>query len=105
MIMAYLNSTGSLPIDLSQNKLNLRISTMIKLGIIDVFRFNSDDGEGVFRVYFLARNGEQILKSYRGIKRTSFDSTALVTPVQDVKRYLATNQIILAFWGKVWYNT
>lgn len=99
-IMSWLYCNGELPEGFSQNKLNIRLDTMLRLGLVDRIRFKSSEGEGIYRVYFLNKNGERLLTGYLGTKRTSYQEALLATPVFEIKRYLATNQIILAFKEK-----
>ena len=99
-INAYLYCKGILPQNLSRNKLNTKLSSMVKLGLIDRIRFSSDTGTGIYRVYFLNKNGERLLNGYLGTKRTSYNEAMLATPTEEIKRYLATNQIVLAFEEK-----
>lgn len=99
-IMAWLYCNGELPDDLDQDKLNSKLESMSKLGLVDRIRFKSSEGEGIYRVYFLNKNGEMLLTAYLGTKRISYDEAMLATPVTAIKRYLATNQIILAYKEK-----
>ncbi len=99
-IMSLLFSRGELPQRLTRDKLNKRLDTMLSLGLIDRIRFTSNEGEGIYRVYFLNKNGEALLRGYLGIKRTSYQEALLATPTSMIKRYLATNQIILAYKEK-----
>lgn len=99
-IMAWLYCNGEIPEGFSQNKLNTRLDTMSRLGLVDRIRFKSGEGEGIYRIYFLNKNGERLLTGYLGTKHTSYQEALLVTPVYEIKRYLATNQIILAFKEK-----
>lgn len=97
-IRAWLYCNGQLPDGMSQDKMNHRLDTMSNLGLVDRVRFkSSDEGEGIFRVYFLNKNGERLLTGYLGTRHTSYHDALIVTPVSEIKRYLATNQILLAY--------
>lgn len=97
MIAGYMSAMGTWPKGLSRSKLNRKLESMAKLGILDRIRFNSDEGKSIYMVYFLGKNGESLLRVHCGIRKTSYDPVMLATPVVDVKRYLATNQIIVAY--------
>lgn len=99
-IMAWLYFNGKVSEGFRQDKLNSRLDTMVKLGLVDRIRFRSSEGEGIYRVYFLNKNGDRLLIGYLGNKRTSYQEALLVTPINEIKRCLATNQIILAFQEK-----
>lgn len=96
MIMEYLSFKGSLPEKTSRDKLNTRLSSMVNNGMLDRLRFSNDESNSLFRVYFLAKNGHDLLQVYRGTKKTSYEPMMLATPEADLKRQLATNQIIIA---------
>lgn len=96
-IRAWLYCNGQLSEELSQDKMNHRLDTMTRLGLVDRIRFKSSEGEGIFRVYFLNKNGEKLLTGYMGTRYTSYHDALMVTPVSEIKRYLSTNQILLAY--------
>lgn len=96
-IMAWLYCNKQLPHEMNQDKINHRLDTMTKLGLVDRIRFKSGEGEGIFRVYFLNKNGEKLLTGYLRTRHTSYHDALIVTPVSEIKRYLATNQILLAY--------
>lgn len=97
MIAGYMSVSQMWPKGLSRDKLNHRLESMVKLGLLDRLRFSSEESASIYRVYFLGKNGELLLRAYRNTRRTSYDPLMLATPVEEVKRYLATNQIILAY--------
>lgn len=96
-IRAWLYCNGQLSEKMNQDKMNHRLDTMSRLGLVDRIRFKSSEGEGIFRVYFLNKNGEKLLNAYLSTKHTSYHDALLVTPVSEIKRHLATNQILLAY--------
>ena len=51
--------------------------------------------------YFLNKNGDILLQSLLNIKRTSYFSGQLARPASEIKRQLATNQILLAYKEKL----
>lgn len=88
-------------IKITQDKLNHKLEIMTKNALIDRIRFESDEGEGIFRVYFLNKNGDLLLQSLLNIKRTSYLSGQLARPISEIKRQLAANQILLAYKEKL----
>lgn len=88
-------------IRITQDKLNHKLETMTNNALIDRIKFESDEGEGIFRVYFLNKNGDILLKSLLNIKRTSYFSGQLARPASEIKRQLAANQILLAYKEKL----
>ncbi|MDO4171035.1 MAG: hypothetical protein Q4D45_14275 [Lachnospiraceae bacterium] len=88
-------------IKITQNKLNSKLETMTKNALIDRIKFESDEGEGIFRVYFLNKNGDLLLQSLMNIKRTNYFSGLMIRPVAEIKRQLAANQILLAYKEKL----
>lgn len=88
-------------IKITQDKLSRRLDIMTNNALIDCIKFESDEGVGIFRVYFLNKNGDLLLQSLLNIKRTSYFSGQLARPASEIKRQLATNQILLAYKEKL----
>ena len=88
-------------ISITQDKLNRRLDSLVKNALADRIKFQSDEGEGIYRVYFLNKNGHLLLQSYLHIRNTSYISGLVAKPIEDIKRQLATNQIILAYKEKM----
>lgn len=81
----------------NQIKLNNRLETMVKLSLIDRMNFQSDEGIGIYRVYCLNKNGDLLLQTLLGQKRTSYEQGMIAVEEWIIKRQLETNQMILAF--------
>lgn len=88
-------------IKITQDKLSRRLDVMTNNALIDCIKFESDEGVGIFRVYFLSKNGDLLLQSLLNIKKTSYFPGQLARPASEIKRQLATNQILLAYKEKL----
>ena len=83
----------------SQDKLNNKLEQLIKTKILTRYYFNSDEGQGIYRVYCLEKMGKYLLNS-RGIE-CKWQPTDNTKTVSMIKKRLAGNQIIIAYMNKV----
>lgn len=81
----------------NQDKLNNKLDSMVKLAMVDRFKFYNETGTGAYYVYFLNKNGHIVLQSILNKKRTSYEPGLIAKASEDIKRRLAANQIILAY--------
>lgn len=81
----------------NQDKLNNKLDSMVKLAMVDRFKFYSETGTGVYYVYFLNKNGHIVLQSILNKKKTSYEPGLIAKTSEEIKRRLAANQIILAY--------
>ena len=84
-----------------QNKVNARLENLIKARAVSRYYFKSDEGNGIYRVYCLEKNGKFLLNS-REI-RTDWVPTNNTRPVYLIKKRLAGNQVIIAYLMKAKY--
>ena len=83
----------------SQDKLNNKLESLVKLKILTRYYFTSDEGKGVYRIYCLEKMGKHLLTSKEiECKWQQSDNTK---PVAMIKKRLAGNQILIAYKTKV----
>lgn len=85
----------------SRDKLANKIDSLKKIGLIEIIRFVSKDGNGIFRVYNISESGELFLKKYLREKKTLYFSDMPTLYTYRIKRMLAVNQYALACMEKV----
>lgn len=85
----------------SQDKLTNKIDSLGKIGLVEIIRFQSDNGKGIFRVYNISELGELFLKKYLKEKRALYFSDMPILHTYRIKRILAVNQYALACMEKV----
>lgn len=83
----------------SQDKLNNKLDQLIKTKILTRYYFDSDEGQGIYRIYCLEKMGKYLLNS-RGIE-CKWQPTDNTKTVPMIKKRLAGNQIIIAYMNKV----
>lgn len=81
----------------NQDKLNGKLDSMVKLAMIDRFKFYNETGKGIYYVYFLNKNGHLVLQSYLHNRRTSYEPGLIAKTAEEIKRHLAANQVVLAY--------
>mgnify|MGYP004630421789 CR=1 FL=1 len=83
----------------SQDKVNTRLDQMVKLKILTRYFFESEEGEGIFRIYCMEKMGKYILNSKE--IECKWQPTDNIKPLEMLKRRLAGNQVIIAYLEKV----
>lgn len=84
-----------------QNKLSIRIESLLKAGLIDSRRFETEYEKGVYRIFNITKLGNQFLTNYLRQKKVTFsDGMYLFSPFE-IKRILAVNQFVLACMEKI----
>lgn len=83
----------------SQDKLNNKLDQLVKNKIITRYYFQSEDSKGIYRIYSLEKMGKYLLNS-RSIE-CKWQPTDNTKPVAMIKKRLAANQIIIAYFKKV----
>ena len=83
----------------SQDKLNNKLEQLVKSKILTRYYFNSEDGNGIYRIYCLEKMGKYLLNS-RGIE-CKWQPTDNTKPVPMIKKRLAGNQVLIAYLRKV----
>jgi hypothetical protein len=83
----------------SQDKLNNKLEQLVKMKILTRYYFNSDEGQGIYRIYCLEKMGKYLLNS-RGIE-CKWQPTDNTKTVPMIKKRLSGNQIIIAYMHKV----
>ena len=82
----------------SQDKLNTKLDQLVKSKILTRYFFTSEDGKGIYRVYCLEKIGKYLLTSKE--VECHWQPTDNTKPVGMIKKRLAGNQIILAYYRK-----
>lgn len=82
----------------SQDKLNNKLDQLVKSKILTRYFFTSEDGKGIYRVYCLEKMGKYLLTSKE--IECHWQPTDNTKPVGMIKKRLAGNQIILAYYRK-----
>ncbi len=83
----------------SQDKVNTRLDQMVKLKILTRYFFESEEGEGIFRIYCMEKMGKYILNSKE--IECKWQPTDNIKPLEMLKKRLAGNQVIIAYLEKV----
>lgn len=83
----------------SQDKLNDRLEQLIKLKILTRYFFTSEEGKGAYKVYCLEKMGKYLLNSRE--TECKWQATDNAKPVHMLKKRLAGNQVIIAYFRKV----
>ena len=83
----------------SQDKLNNKLEQLVKSKILTRYYFNSEDGEGIYRIYRLEKKGKYLLNS-RGVE-CKWQPTDNTKPVAMIKKRLASNQLLISYKEKV----
>ena len=85
--------------DLTQDKLNTKLESLVKSKILTRYYFTSDEGKGIYRIYCLEKMGKYLLGTREiECKWQPSDNTK---PVAMIKKRLAGNQVIIAYLNKV----
>lgn len=83
----------------SQEKLNNKLEQLVKCKILTRYYFNSENGNGIYRIYCLEKMGKYLLNSKEiECKWQPSDNTKTVSMI---KKRLAGNQTIIAYMRKV----
>ncbi len=83
----------------SQEKLNTKLEQLVKTKILTRYYFDSEEGQGIYRIYCLEKMGKYLLNS-RGIE-CKWQPTDNTKPVSMIKKRLAGNQTMIAYLRKV----
>ncbi|MBO8160591.1 MAG: hypothetical protein H0Z24_03050 [Thermosipho sp. (in: Bacteria)] len=86
-------------IDISQIKVQNRLKFMNKLNIITRFKFESDEGKSMVRVYCIERAAKYLLQSRN--YECHWKPTDNTRPIDTVKEILARNQVLLTYRTKL----
>ena len=82
----------------SQDKLNNKLEQLVKSKILTRYFFTSEEGKGIYRVYCLEKMGKYLLNSKE--VECNWQPTDNTKPVGMIKKRLAGNQIIIAYYRK-----
>ena len=82
----------------SQDKLNNKLDQLVKSKILTRYFFTSEEGKGIYRVYCLEKMGKYLLNSKE--VECNWQPTDNTKPVGMIKKRLAANQIIIAYYRK-----
>lgn len=86
-------------IEMSQDKINNKLDSLVKSKLLTRYYFTSDEGKGIYRIYCLEKMGKYILGTREiECKWNPSDNTK---PVGMLKKRLAGNQILIAYLNKV----
>ena len=83
----------------SQDKLNNKLDQLVKSKILTRYNFTSEEGKGIYIIYFLEKMGKYLLTSKE--IECKWQQTDNVKPVAMIKKRLAGNQTIIAYLRKV----
>lgn len=83
----------------SQDKVNTKLEQMIKLKILTRYFFESEEGQGIFRIYCMEKMGKYLLNSKE--IECKWQPTDNTKPIEMLKKRLAGNQVIIAYLQKV----
>jgi len=83
----------------SQDKVNAKLEQMIKLKMLTRYFFESEEGQGVFRIYCMEKMGKYLLNSKE--IECKWQPTDNTKPLEMFKKRLAGNQVIIAYLEKV----
>ena len=83
----------------SQDKVNTKLEQMIKLKMLTRYFFESEEGQGVFRIYCMEKMGKYLLNSKE--IECKWQPTDNTKPIEMFKKRLAGNQVIIAYLQKV----
>lgn len=84
----------------SQDKLNVKLDSLVKSKIVTRYYFNSDEGKGIYRIYCLEKMGKYILDTRDDVE-CKWQPSDNTKPVAMIKKRLAGNQILIAYLQKV----
>ena len=82
-----------------QEKLNNKLDQLVKSKILTRYYFNSDEGKGIYRIYCLEKMGKYLLTSQE--TECNWQPSDNTKPVAMIKKRLAGNQVLIAFFRKV----
>lgn len=83
----------------SQDKVNTKLDQMIKLKMLTRYFFESEEGQGIFRIYCMEKMGKYLLNSKE--VECKWQPTDNTKPIEMLKKRLAGNQVIIAYLQKV----
>ena len=83
----------------SQDKLNIKLDSLVKCKILTRYYFTSDEGKGIYRIYCLEKMGKYLLTSKE--IDTKWQPSDNTKPVAMIKKRLAGNQVLIAYLRKV----
>jgi len=83
----------------SQDKLNNKLEQMVKLKLLTRYFFESEEGQGIYRVYCLEKMGKYLLNSKE--IECKWQPTDNTKPIEMIKKRLSGNQTIIAYLQKV----
>lgn len=85
----------------NEDKLKNKIDTLKKSGLIEIIRFQSDEGMGIFRVISISKNGLKFLKLYLKQSKALYFENMPTFSADKIKRILSANQYALACMEKI----
>ena len=83
----------------TQDKLNTKLEQMTKLKMLTRYFFESEEGQGIYRIYCLEKMGKYLLNSKE--IECKWQPTDNTKPIEMIKKRLAGNQTIIAYLQKV----
>ena len=83
----------------TQDRVNTKLEQMVKLKMLTRYFFESEEGQGVFRIYCMEKMGKYLLNSKE--VECKWQPTDNTKPIEMFKKRLAGNQVIIAYLEKV----
>ena len=83
----------------TQDRVNTKLEQMVKLKMLTRYYFESEEGQGIFRIYCMEKMGKYLLNSKE--VECKWQPTDNTKPIEMFKKRLAGNQVIIAYLEKV----
>lgn len=83
----------------TQDRVNTKLEQMVKLKMLTRYYFESEEGQGIFRIYCMEKMGKYLLNSKE--VECKWQPTDNTKPIEMFKKRLSGNQVIIAYLEKV----